>query len=391
MERAPSARLRLAVLVASVACSALLVLGLLKQRTAASRHLPWSDGSGISAREEGAEIPLDGWPPKLVREPLTPELAKQFYPWNELPHWSYEPVVGTRRRAHLDYFHHFSEHPAGGWPIRTNHLGFRNDEELAPHRPDLRILVAGDSQTESLCSNADSWAGRLAAMLSAEHPGRSVEVLNAGLSGTNPYTYLGVLERYGAELAPDVFLSVFYGGNDFRDALLLQRYFHRRPYRPWFEALKEVAQRLESLGQGLLYAEIYQAAYFAAVPEDVEIGIGLWAALALEMQQRCDELGARLVCVYLPSPYDAQPVIYAAQRALVEELLAGLEIDLDLNCRMGEAWIELMAASGVRVLDLRPALRDAGEHLFWSHDHHLNLAGQRVVAQALFAALALDE
>ena len=392
MPRSPSKRLRLAVLAASLAASAALVLALFEHRARQSaRSVQLLDGEAgvaelLGARAGATEVPLEGWPPALVREELSPEVAGRFYLWNAKPGYSYEPVVGTRRDPHDSGHRFFREHPAGGWRWRTNSRGFRGGAEPAPTPPDLRVLVAGDSQTEGLCGDDETWASLLAARLREARPGESIEVWNAGMGGTNPYTYLGMLERHGPELSPDVFVAVFYGGNDLRAVMPMQRYFHRRASIPWREEREEVERRLAELPRGLLFADLWQPAYFHAAPEDAEVAVGIWAAIALEMRRRCDELGARLLLVYFPTPHDAQPDLFAGERARVRELLGDLELDLDQDERLADAWIALLAEHDLPVLDLRPALRAATEPLFWRSDYHLNLAGQRVVADALLPA-----
>ena len=67
------------------------------------------------------------------------------------------------------------------------------------------------------CSTHESFPNRLEARLRVRDAQRSVEVWNAGCSNYSLYNYLGTLERL-AHLAPDVFVVVVHGGNDFSEA-----------------------------------------------------------------------------------------------------------------------------------------------------------------------------
>jgi len=48
-----------------------------------------------------------------------------------------------------------------------------------------------------------------------------------------------------------------------------------------------------------------------------------------------------------------------------------------------DRWMAVVRELGVPLIDLRPAWRDRDEDLYWHHDHHINVAAQRAVAEAL--------
>ncbi|MGH0037030.1 MAG: GDSL-type esterase/lipase family protein [Myxococcota bacterium] len=109
--------------------------------------------------------------------------------------------------------------------IRTNALGFR-DREHAPEKPPgtFRVVLLGDSFMEALQVDFDqTFAHRLEAHLAAE-TGRTVEVVNAGVSGWGTDAQLTWLERRGLELDPDLVLLGMTLHNDVSDNLAMQ--FH---------------------------------------------------------------------------------------------------------------------------------------------------------------------
>src|SRR5678816_4743569 len=98
-----------------------------------------------------------------------------------------------RRASGLDFWRSFPQHPMKGWRIRTNALGLREDVDPSGEPVDFCVLVLGDSQTEGVCQNKDSFPNQLEAALRAAHPEKRIDVWNAGMGGTGPYHYLGTM------------------------------------------------------------------------------------------------------------------------------------------------------------------------------------------------------
>ncbi len=131
--------------------------------------------------------------PESRRYYLSADVAPVLFPFGateEYDAWSYfRHKPSQRLRLPL------AEHDGGSFECSTNSLGLREDAELAAARPDLRILVTGDSHTDGVCENRESYANRLEASLLVDRPGKCVEVLNAGTGGFSFHNYLGVLEK----------------------------------------------------------------------------------------------------------------------------------------------------------------------------------------------------
>lgn len=333
---------------------------------------------------------LDSLPPlspdRLIeRLPWSPAATAYFWPQlkGQGDNWEAHPILGARRRPNFESYLRHREHPRGGYPVRCNSLGMRDTEPLA--NPDLRVLVAGDSQTEGVCANTESFANLWEARLGERFPDAQVEVLNAGQGGTSPWTYLNALEAY-ADLRPDLFCPVFFGGNDFRGAIELER-FHRQRGAGKARYRQELRERLPDLTPGARHQEIEQAAYFLVNPADREIGIEVWVALTMEMQRQCAELGCDFRPIYLPPAYNAQPEVFAAE---LDDIRAGwpeLHTELLALDLLVDAWIAELATHDIEVFDLRPAIRAANELLYWTRDLHLNLKGNAKLANSLDGAL----
>ena len=319
--------------------------------------------------------------PRAVAERLFSQIAADNV-WNE-----YDPYTVFRSRAGLDRRVPLPAHPAGSIRLRTNSLGLRQDDEVASERPDLRVLLAGDSHTEGACDNSESFASLLEGLLEEAFPEQSTEVVNAGKAGFSFYNYRGTLDRF-RDLEPHVFVCVVYAGNDFYEVLLLDHWHRRtRPPERWthLDDLRAAVHDVQpsALGQSLLQLE-----YLSLFPVERERALRAAVELTLEMARVSEERSVRFVCVLLPAMADVQPEYFDPDLDGACEALA-----LDARARatteeLTDAWIAEMDRHSVPVVDLRPEFRAATERLYWAGDHHLNLRGNALVAEVLLRSLA---
>jgi len=343
----------------------------------------------LEARAEAGPPPDSGEPREgaLRREPIDEETAGVLFPVlvpdeGKKPRKVYDPLTYFENPPHCDFWRPFPEHPEEGWRIVTNERGFRDDVGVRPTPPDLRVLVTGDSHTEGLVGNAESFANLLEAELAGARPERSVEVLNAGSGGYAFYHYLGVLEKH-VVLEPDVFVVVVYGGNDFHGVLPLHRYFnYLRPPEHVRGRTRALADARDVSVRGFAQA-FQQLAFLRSYPEDVELSFAAARAVTLEIDRRCRAAGVALLVAYLPPLVDVHP---DRARAEFDELARVLELDADdrrATDRLADRYLALLADEGIAAVDLRGPLRAASEPVYWETDHHLGLRGHEVVARAL--------
>jgi hypothetical protein len=110
---------------------------------------------------------------------------------------------------------------AGGerYEIRINSLGFRA-REFSPRKllGTFRVVCIGGSTTVQGRTNDETYPALLEARLRQAHPGRSIEVLNLGISGTSSDYWLARLDRlFGFE--PDLVIEYDFVNDLFFDAL----------------------------------------------------------------------------------------------------------------------------------------------------------------------------
>ncbi len=329
--------------------------------------------------KQGGRDDLEAAAGALVRAPMTPaETAKLFaMPNDEYTHdphsyYRYEPGLAVRRD--------WPEHPDGFYVKQTNAMGLREDLDAPPDDLDLFVLVAGDSHTDGVCNNDESFANVLQAMLSERHPDQAIEVWNTGVTGQSLYNYLGNLEKF-VDRDPAVFVATVYGGNDFLDLVRIYHFFNHtspptRRHDYW--------DRVTRAGRVASYAvaiALNQALYFQYHPDQVDVALRAARQVTAEMKRICDERGIQLVFVYIPPGIDLGGEV-APEVLEAYEILGLGENDLRSYDRLADRWLADVGAWDIPVIDLRGPFAEDVAAYYWS-DLHINLAGHRLVAEQL--------
>lgn len=342
-----------------------------------------------------------------------------------------DPVLGYRLTPSFTRTVTLFEAPGGELRLATNDRGLRRDQPttVAKAPGTKRVLVVGDSQTEGIVDNADTFSARLEELLGAE-------VLNAGVSGYSPLLELLALdERSG--LQPDVIVLVLYTGNDVGELTARRADFGGfgpsfaipilvRTDGAWIVEPPAAAEgwlgRADVWLQSRLrlYAALRRrlqppttahtpAELAAAVAECFGCAQALWQPWLAERQPEAfaaaeaafDEIarrlaersrrGARLVVAVLPSKIEVEPETVAREVESAATTLGLRRPPAEMNAAVRARMLAALARHGLDPLDLTPALRaafeSAGEPLYWNADWHLNPRGHRAVAEALRARL----
>ncbi len=374
---------RLLALALGCACAAgavLLVLRLLpapedvRLTTLSSRFFERSDSSA-----EPSEFPQPN-APTLRRRALSPDELADLQPPS--PDNQPDPSAVTVYRPYLDHRRNWAEHPDGGYRMRTNGLGLRDDDDPQLEQPVKRVLIFGDSHADGVFESARHFGQELERRLRRDPRAADSEFINAGHGGQSFFHYLGALERL-SWLRPDACIVLVYGGNDFDDVLTLQHRFAgtRRPagmsvYGKLFDAAKAVS--LPALSQCFVALK-----YFAFHPDQADIALDAACAVSSEIMAHCERLGAKALFVYLPPLLDAQAELLELPVAKLAEILELKETDLSIHNRMADRYLEGLRAMGAEFVDLRPRFAAATEPLYWARDHHINIAAQQLIADEL--------
>jgi lysophospholipase L1-like esterase len=324
-------------------------------------------------------------PAPARRYELPNEVASVLFPYGateEYDRWSYYRHKGNQRiRLPL------AERPGASFECVTNSLGMREDTEVATQHPGLRILVTGDSHTDGVCENRESWANRLEAALALDRPGTSVEVLNAANGGFSLYNYLGVLEKF-VDLEPDGFIVGVYGGNDFREVLFPLAYFSRTEIED--DTPKELVElergrQLDARAMNQAFRSILSG---RAHPEQRARAVRAAIDLTIEMQTICRDRSIRMLCVYIPSPTEVAWKDHAEVFDRFRSELSLSDSDLKRESEMAGEYLAGLRAANIETLDARDVLVPGGGPYFWKAEYHLNLRGHEVIAGAVRARIA---
>jgi hypothetical protein len=328
----------------------------------------------------GLEAPeREGDAAHLVREPLDEARAQDFFPI--AGDCVYDPHMYFKKRGGLSIQMTLLDYPGGAWTLHTNSSGLREDADLPAQRPDLFVLVAGDSHTEGMCSNSESYANRLEAALARNHPKKSVEVLNTGCASYTFYNYLGALEAY-ADLRPEVFVTAVFGGNDFVECLPLYNYFHRTQQAAVNrDEWTRVSSMLE-MGESTLAQGLSSASYFSRFPDQVDNALRAALEVSDEIRRRCAEMGTTWIVVYIPSVFDLPDSEAAAQRAKAQEVMKLSDQDMQTGNRLGDRFVRALRERGVEVIDMRDHFTAEGRPWYWA-EYHINLKSQAKIAELL--------
>lgn len=298
------------------------------------------------------------------------------------------------RPASVEYWSKgWDEHPDGQIKVRTNSHGMREDVDPLAAAPDLRVLVAGDSHTDGVVNNAESFPNVLEARLAERWPEQTIEVLNAGVGSTSFPMYLGTLVKFLA-LEPDVFVCTAYSGNDFgymvHAVAKIRQESTERADAPYFERLA----RANGLPQPAAAAvnQIYNQRWrWAYRPQDVERSMELSLDYTREMARLCEARGIRFILLHLPSAEAVEVERWAPLCERLDEVFGFDAEQAGLADRFTERYLETLRAEGVEVLDagvpLRRAAAEGVAPLYWSRDLHLSLEGHRVLGEALTSAI----
>ncbi len=317
----------------------------------------------------------------LVRWTIPEEAAKRLFPIDGRAQ-VYDPVTHFRYPAGFDEQRWWPT-GFGRWRVVTNAQGLREDEDLRFEPVDLRVLVTGDSHTDGVCRNYQSFANRLEQRLAEARPEAAIDCVNAGKGGYSFYQYLGVLEKF-ADLRPDLFVVATYGGNDLHEVLTLRRYFRAETFETltaaeFFEPLKRVkALDPEAVAQGLLMVK-----YFQLRPDDAERALETTGRILDALRERCADAGSELLLVYLPPWFTVQRQRYATPWDAILEAIELTEADLGRVDELADRLLADARTRGIEVLDLRPVFRAHDTDLYWEREWHLNPKGHGVVGREL--------
>ncbi|MDC0660387.1 GDSL-type esterase/lipase family protein [Leisingera sp. SS27] len=279
----------------------------------------------------------------------------------------------------------------------TDSRGFRTGGAPAaePAAGAVRVLLLGDSFTFGAANAAqDSWAALLEQRFAAG--GRAVEIINAGVPGYDTSQQALYLERLYGSLQPDIVLVSFMTNDLFVNEPIQRAPDGTETARGDARAVIAQGARKRSSLQAVTllkrqlmksdstYVRLYlmtpRAAFYSLPASDlVQRKMAATQALLRRIREFCAARGAALLVVSVPQLFQ---VFAAAADSPPKGVIPDLP-DRELTqfaASEGIAWVSLLDL-------LVQSYRRGGADLYHRYDGHLNAAGNRVMAEAVHAAL----
>jgi lysophospholipase L1-like esterase len=266
--------------------------------------------------------------------------------------------------------------------VVVNSMGFRSPELREPRPPGgVRVWCLGGSTTFDIgvSTNAQTWPAQAEARLRARLPGRSIEVLNAGVPGEVLEGNLRDLQKWGMRVRPDV-VVVYYGPNDLGRALDATLGAAPTP-KAW---LSDIA--LYRMASDWLPARVGPDDWKAHAP-----GEAVLSRIDAEAQRVVDEarrLGARVVLASHALNADPSDTGWTARRRvgreawvkrlLPEDYIAAIDA-INARARL------LAERQGLGFVDLRAAVPPSDDH--FDDGIHFKDAGAALAGVAVADAL----
>ena len=323
----------------------------------------------------------------LIRFPIPEPIARELFPinvreqpWDALSYMRHIPM----RNDPI----YMKEVPNGVWMMRTNALGLREDAEPLAEKPDLRILVTGDSHTDGVCENESSFPHVLQRELARTHPDKTIEALNAGKGSFSFYNYLGTLEKF-LSLEPDVFVVAVYGPNDFGEVLTPYHWFEGTPRKPGAANYWDLVEKAIAIDRAWLAQDGLSLKFFQQHPDEVAVAVRAAKEAVADIQELCESRGILPVFVYLPGMLDTYRRSGGSDpqlEGLADRLYAAIELspeDVRVHDRMGDELLAYLAERRIPSLDARELFAGKAQRFYWLEDHHIDVSAQQAIGRAL--------
>lgn len=316
---------------------------------------------------------------------------KAHFPSSDEDYYEVDSVAGHFHKKNVSRKFNWPEHPLGKIVMKTNNLGFRNDNDtrISKGNGTKRILITGDSHTDGVLYNSESVATKLGTYLKSEYSDQQFETFNGGNGYYGPQNYLGVLKKF-LPLEPDAFVVIIYTGNDYLDGVRIESENGRleTPQRPndYFDKLWEV----DGLYSGFTGQYLNQLKFFNTYPEYADTALAIMTENLSEIQNICTINNIQLMAVFLPTKLDTEPETDQERIDEVFEIMDFNQENIQEDQLMSVALAMWMDKNHIPYLDLYDAFVNSKQELFWRADYHVNQKGHNILAKQIVELQLLD-
>jgi lysophospholipase L1-like esterase len=317
---------------------------------------------------------------------------KPHFGENETNYYIPDTVAGHIHKPNTTREFNWDEHPSGKIITSTNNLGFRKDSNTRIEKKvnTIRVLVTGDSHTDGVIYNSESFSNQLEKKFNNKNIG-NFDFLNAGAGYYGPQNYLGVLKRY-QNLNPNVFIVTVYTGNDFLDAIRIEAENNRLivPERNdnYYSDLWEIDEKYPGFTGQLMN----QIKFFKTFPKYKSKAVSISAKNISLIKNICDTNGIQLYVVLLPTKVDIESKFDSTRIKEVQDILNFSEKDMEINQLLTQQLIQHLKKNSISFLNLSDYWVDKQmEELYWKKDYHINNKGHKRIADILSKRIKLKK
>ena len=285
--------------------------------------------------------------------------------------------------------------------VRTNSQGLASPE-IAVERPTpdtLRVLIAGDAFTMPEGVNyEDSYPAVLGRELSDWLAPRTVQVINAGVTGYGPVQVSQQLKELVPLFKPDIILYEYFinepedvqadPANLLKSIGLTRKRFeilHNLMNTQYLEHSRILSLRIAETITGTPSRWRYDKAllkYYRADGQDLysERNMAAVCEYLREMRDTCRRQGAEMMVYFVPGAVAVMPPAALSYFPWTEDLSDSSRYDLN---RPLVALQKIAAELGVSIVDMTPHLKAAPKAAYFSDSWHWTVEGHRVAARVM--------
>lgn len=309
---------------------------------------------------------------------------KPHFGETESNYYAANPIAGHIHQPNAKREFKWPEHPSGVIIQQTNNLGLKEDSETQEQKAEgtYRVLVTGDSHTDGVIHNSESFPNVLEDSLNKNFYHKKYEFLNAGNGYYGPQNYYGCLKYY-SNLRPDAFIVALYTGNDYMDAVRIEAENGRMkvPERP--ESYYYDLWDLDGKFPGFTGQLMNQVKFFKSYPAYRDTALNVTHKYLGKIKAHCDSNDIDFMVVLVPTKLDIEPELDSARIDTAFQIMKFTQADIQQNESLTDKTVEWLNTTGVRYVDMREPLKAAEGELYWKADLHINHLGHAEIAKTI--------
>jgi hypothetical protein len=326
-------------------------------------------------------------------------------------YYYFDEEIGRLHVPDIKFEVRWEEASTGAIVFQTNNLGFREDlPTLKEKDAQYRIMVFGDSHTDGVVNNKDSFPNIAESLLNKDKP-QFVEIINAGVGHSSLYQQFLLFKRL-LYLKPDMVIFTFYIGNDYLEIVrstsphlaiengkitpasaqwtfskwvnnsLILRFFRRLDPRPLMQAIR--------VKRFAMWQSLQQSYYFTMGPGNFYEVSKMHNYVVQDILKTAQKTNINVLFIVLPTKYQIEGESDLENFSKIEAILHfSPENKFDDKVRID--FLSILENNSASFLDpyekfiqsKKSTKPRSSKSLFWYADHHLSEEGHKQLGEHL--------